>query len=201
MKIFCVGRNYVDHAKELGNAVPDNPIIFIKPPTAYLESGQAFHYPSFSTNVQYETEIVLKISKQGKEISEDEAKDFYSELTVGIDFTARDVQNELKEKRLPWELAKGFDNAALVGEFMPKPNDVYDINFKLLKNGELAQKGNTKDVIFSFEKLISFTSKYFTFEPDDLIFTGVPAGVGNMDKGDDLEGLIEDKKLFSCKVV
>lgn len=201
MKIFCVGRNYVDHAKELGNAVPENPIIFLKPTTAYLASGQLFHYPAFSSNVQYETEIVIKINKKGKDISESEAKDYYSELTVGIDFTARDIQSELKEKGLPWELAKGFDNAGLVGEFIAKPTDCYDINFKLLKNGELAQAGNTKDVIFSFEKLISFTSIYFTLEPGDLLFTGVPAGVGKVEKGDSLEGFIENKKLFECKVI
>ncbi len=201
MKIFCVGRNYVDHAKELGNAIPENPIIFIKPPTAYLSSNSDFPYPSFSQNVQYETEIVIKLNKKGKNISKEEAKNYYSEITVGIDFTARDIQNELKEKKLPWELAKGFDFSALVGDFISKPNSIYNLNFKLLKNGELAQQGNTKDVIFSFEKLISFTSTYFTIEAEDLMYTGVPVGVGQVKKGDVLEGFIEEQKLLYCKVV
>lgn len=201
MKIFCVGRNYVDHAKELDNEVPTTPIIFMKPPTAYLENGQDFPYPSFSKNVHYETEIVLKLNKGGKNITEEEANEYYSEITVGSDFSARDLQFDFIKKGLPWELCKGFDNSALVGKFIPKPQDMYNITFKLIKNGQIAQEGNTKDVIFSFEKLISFISTYFTLEQGDLIYTGVPAGVGPVEKGDMLEGFIEDQKLFDCKVV
>lgn len=201
MKIFCIGRNYSEHAHELSNVVPDRPIVFIKPPTAYLKNGRPFPYPSFSSDVQHETEIVLKMDKHGKDVPESACSDFYSEITLGIDFTARDVQRDLKKKNLPWELAKGFDCSALVGRFIPKPANMYDLNFRLLKNEQLAQRGSTKDVLFSFEKLISFISIYFTIEPGDLIYTGTPVGVDKVQQGDVLEGFIQDQKLLATSVI
>ena len=201
MKIFCIGRNYVDHAKELGNEIPEEPIIFLKPQTAYLPNNSDIPYPSFTKNFHYETEIVLKMDKKGKSISEEKAKNFYSELTVGLDLTARDLQNELREKQLPWELSKGFDSSALVGDFIPRPTDPYAMNFKLLRSGQQVQEGHTKNLIFSFERLISFISIYFTIEQDDLISTGTPVGVGSLEKGDTVEAFVEDQKLLSSKVV
>jgi len=201
MKIFCIGRNYKDHAEELGDAIPEEPIIFLKPPTAYLPNNSDIPYPSFTKKFHYETEIVLKMDKKGKNLSEEEAKDFYSQLTVGLDLTARDVQYDLIDKKLPWELGKAFDSSALVGDFIPKPIDPYAMNFKLLRSGQQVQEGHTKNLIFSFERLISFISIYFTIEKDDLIFTGTPVGVGPLEKGDTVEAYIEDQKLLSSKVV
>ena len=200
MKIFCVGRNYSEHAKELGNAVPENPVIFSKPDTALLKNGEDFYLPDFSNDVHYEAELVIKISKMGKKIQEKFASNYYSEIGFGIDFTARDLQAQLKQKGLPWELAKAFDGSAPIGEFSNLKDLQNPIQFSLLKNGELVQNGNSNDMIFSFDKIVSFISQYFTLKVGDLIYTGTPAGVGQVKIGDKLEGFIGDKKMLHCEV-
>ncbi|MDP1726311.1 MAG: fumarylacetoacetate hydrolase family protein [Bacteroidota bacterium] len=201
MKIFCVGRNYSEHAKELGNAVPENPVIFSKPDTALLKNGEPFYLPDFSNDVHHEVELVIKISKVGKKIQEQFAGNYFNEIGIGIDFTARDLQNSLKTKGLPWELAKGFDGSAPLGEFINvKELDLRKIHFSLKKNGGLVQSGNAEQMIFTFEKIISFVSQYFTLKVGDLIYTGTPAGVGRVEAGDKLEGFIEDKLMLTCEV-
>jgi len=200
MKIFCVGRNYSEHAKELGNAVPENPVIFSKPDTALIKNGEDFYLPDFSNDVHYEAELVIKISKMGKKIQEKFASNYYSEIGFGIDFTARDLQAQLKQKGLPWELAKAFDGSAPIGEFSNHKDLQNPIQFSLLKNGELVQNGNSNDMIFSFDKIVSFISQYFTLKVGDLIYTGTPAGVGAVKIGDKLEGFIGDKKMLHCEV-
>jgi 2-keto-4-pentenoate hydratase/2-oxohepta-3-ene-1,7-dioic acid hydratase in catechol pathway len=200
MKIFCVGRNYSEHAKELGNAIPENPVIFSKPDTALLKNGEDFYLPDFSNDVHYEAELVIKISKMGKKIQEKFASNYYSEIGFGIDFTARDLQAHLKQKGLPWELAKAFDGSAPLGEFSNLKDLHNPIQFSLIKNGELVQNGNSNDMIFSFDKIVSFISQYFTLKVGDLIYTGTPAGVGQVKIGDKLEGFIGDKKMLHCEV-
>lgn len=201
MKIFCIGRNFVAHAKELKNDLPTNPIIFMKPSTAMLIDEKPFYHPEFSTNIHFELELVLKISKNGKHISEKFANDYYQEIGLGIDFTARDLQNDLKEKGLPWELAKSFDNSAVVGKFLDKKTmDEANIGFSLLQNGQIKQDGTSQDLIFSFNDLIVYISKYFTLQKGDLIYTGTPAGVGKVNVGDVLEGFIGEQKLLHCEV-
>ena len=198
MKIIAIGRNYAEHAKELNNPVPSVPVIFMKPDTALLKDNKPFYHPDFSEDVQHELEIVLKICKEGKSISEKFAGNYYEEIALGIDFTARDIQTRHKEKGLPWELAKAFDNSAPVSHFVPKASfaDIYGLNFHLDVNGETRQKGSTADLLFSFEKLISFVSGYITLKKGDLIFTGTPPGVAKVKIGDHLEGYLEDKKLL-----
>jgi len=202
MKIFCIGRNYVDHAKELNNPVPKQPLVFSKYPTALLHKGKPFFYPDFSKDVHYETEIVLKICRNGKHIEERFAYKYYNEMTLGIDFTARDIQAELKAKGHPWEIAKGFNGSAPLGEFIPIDElpDKEAINFSLTKNGEMVQQGNSKDMIFDFAKLIAHISRYFLIAKGDLIFTGTPAGVGPVQIGDYLEGTLEGKRVLRCSV-
>jgi 2-keto-4-pentenoate hydratase/2-oxohepta-3-ene-1,7-dioic acid hydratase in catechol pathway len=202
MKIFCIGRNYALHAKELGNAVPESPVVFMKPPTALLKNNMPFYYPEFSESIEFEGEIVLKICKNGKHIQPKFASDYYHEITIGIDFTARDLQSKLKEKGLPWELAKAFDNSAVIGDFV-SINSLTDkdaIHFDLRKNGDVVQSGNTADVIFQFDALICFISQYFTLQTGDLIFTGTPAGVGKIAIGETYAGFVEGKKLFECEI-
>jgi 2-keto-4-pentenoate hydratase/2-oxohepta-3-ene-1,7-dioic acid hydratase in catechol pathway len=202
MKIFCIGRNYAEHAKELGNAIPDEPVIFIKPKSALLQLHTPFYYPEFTNELHYECELVLRVSKNGKYIQERHASKYYNGVTAGIDFTARDIQNELKEKGLPWEKAKGWDNSAVVGKWIditPKLN-MRDINFCLYKNKELVQQGNSKEMIFSFDAIVANISNYFSLNIGDLIFTGTPAGVGECVVGDQLEGFIEDESLFEVEV-
>lgn len=199
MKIFCIGRNYIDHAKELNNPVPDSPLIFMKPPTALLKDPQIFYTPEFSKDLHYEIEVVLKMSKNGKSIQNAFALDYIESLTVGIDFTARDLQAALKAKGHPWEKAKAFDGSALVGNWISYEKES-DIDFTLFKNGEIAQKGNTSELIFKFAHLICYISKYFTIQKGDLIFTGTPAGVGPVTIGDELEGYIGDQQLFNCQI-
>jgi acylpyruvate hydrolase len=197
MKIFCIGRNYSEHAKELGNAVPENPVVFSKPDTALLKNGEPFYMPSFSNDVHHEVELVIKISKVGKNIQEKFARNYFQEIGLGVDFTARDLQTQLKSKGLPWELAKGFDGSAPIGEFWNvEGSGLNQIEFSLTKNGTLVQAGNTKDMIFSFEKIVSFISQYFTLKVGDLIYTGTPAGVGSVAIGDVLEGFVGDKSLL-----
>lgn len=202
MKIFCIGRNYVNHAKELGNAIPTEPMIFMKPPTALLINNKPFYYPDFSNNIHYECEIVVKIGKNGKNIQQQFAKNYIKELSLGIDFTARDLQDKLKAKGHPWEIAKGFNNSAVIGNFIPKENfdDISNLDFHLLKNDKKVQIGNTKDMIFNIEKLISHISKYFLIHQGDYIYTGTPAGVGEVQIGDKLEGFIQEEKIFQCRI-
>jgi len=201
MKIFCIGRNYSEHAKELGNAVPENPVVFSKPDTALLKNGEDFYLPAFSNDVHHAIELVIRINKVGKNIQEKFARNYFSEIGIGVDFTARDLQTQLKAKGLPWELAKGFDGSAPLGEFVAIDKlDLGDINFALKKNGAFVQQGNSKDMIFSFEKIISFISHYFTLKVGDLIYTGTPAGVGPVAIGDSLEGFIGSQSMLHFDV-
>ena len=188
MKIFCVGRNYADHARELNNPLPTEPVIFMKPATALLKPGQDFYLPNFSQEIHYECEVVLKVCKMGKHIAPEFAHKYFQEFTLGLDFTARDLQRKLKEKGLPWEKAKAFDQSAFVGEWRSKEKyPVENLSFSLLKNGEMVQQGNTQDLIFSFQQLVCQISRFFTLQVGDLIYTGTPAGVGAVSLGDTLE--------------
>ena len=202
MKIICVGRNYVDHAKELGNEVPTEPVIFMKPKSAILQAHTPFYYPEFTNELHYECELVLRISKNGKYIQERHASNYYNGITLGIDFTARDIQDECKKKGLPWEKAKAFDNSAAVGKFIDITPDFKrnNINFTFNKNGEQVQKGNSNDMIFSFDFLIAHISNYFSLNIGDLIFTGTPAGVGECMVGDELEAFLEGNSLLKLEV-
>ena len=201
MKIICIGRNYAEHAKELGNEIPDSPVIFMKPDTAVLKKGSDFYIPEFSDDVHYELEVVLKISKGGKYIQEENADKYYDEIGLGIDFTARDLQSQLKAKGLPWELSKGFDGSAVVSEFYKKEDfNMKNINFSLMKNKEEVQNGSTSLMIFSPEKIIAFVSQYFTLRVGDLIFTGTPKGVGKVSENDILEAFLEDQKVFDLRI-
>jgi len=198
MKIICIGRNYAEHAKELNNPVPTVPVIFMKPDTAILKDNKPFYHPDFSNDIHHELEIVLKIAKEGKHIAEKFAHKYYNEIGLGIDFTARDIQQKHKEKGLPWELAKSFDHSAPISHFIPKDQfkDLYQLNFHLELNGQTVQKGNTSDLLFQFEKLIAFVSQYITLKKGDLIFTGTPEGVGKVNIGDHLVGYLEAEKLL-----
>lgn len=201
MKIFCIGRNYAEHAKELNNAIPTKPLIFMKPPTALLLENKPFYYPDFTKNLHHEIEVVLKVCKNGKAIQPEFAHRYYDKIALGIDFTARDLQDDLKAKGQPWEIAKGFDNSAVLSEFVPLEGfDKNNINFNLKKNGQDVQIGSTKDLIFSFDVLISYISKFFTLQQGDLIYTGTPEGVGAVQIGDKLEGFLEGKEMFSCEI-
>ncbi|MEO8712763.1 MAG: fumarylacetoacetate hydrolase family protein [Parafilimonas sp.] len=202
MKIFCVGRNYSEHAKELNNAVPADPVIFLKPKSALLLPHLAFYYPQFTNELHYEAELVLQVSKNGKYIEEEEASKYYDHITVGIDFTARDVQNELKKKGLPWEKAKAWDNSAVLGEWHPLTEEILQmpIEFSLQLNKEVVQKGSSADMIFTFEKIVADISQYFALNIGDLIYTGTPAGVGECVVGDVLEGYLGDDKVFQLEV-
>lgn len=202
MKIFCVGRNYVAHAKELGNEVPTEPVIFMKPKSALLQPNAPFYYPEFTNELHYECEIVLRIGKNGKYIQEKQAGKYYNAITAGIDFTARDIQDELKKKGLPWEKAKAWDNSAVVGSWIDINPQIQknNINFCLYKNKELVQNGNTNLMLFNFDQIVSNISNYFSLNIGDLIFTGTPAGVGECVVGDILEGFIENDSLFELEV-
>jgi acylpyruvate hydrolase len=202
MKIIAIGRNYAEHAKELNNPVPTIPVIFMKPDTALLKDNKPFYHPEFSQEIHHEIEIVLKVSKEGKHINEKFAASYFEEIALGIDFTARDIQSKHKEKGLPWELAKAFDNSAPVSNFLPKAKfaDIYNVSFNLNINGETRQQGNTKDLLFSFERIIAFVSQYITLKKGDLIFTGTPEGVGKVQVGDRLEGFLEGEKLLDFYV-
>ncbi len=198
MKIICIGRNYIDHAKELKNAIPDEPLFFLKPETAIQPKGHPFFIPDFSQEVHYEVELVIKIEKTGKHIKEQFSHKYYSKIGLGIDFTARDIQKQCKEYGLPWEKAKGFDGSAQISNTFIRKSDLNQdsINFHLRKNGNQVQLGNSKNMIFSFDKIISYISKFYTLKIGDLIYTGTPAGVGSVNKGDYLEGYIEEQKMF-----
>lgn len=202
MKIFCVGRNYVDHAKELGNDIPDEPVIFMKPKSALLQSHTPFYYPEFSNELHYEAELVLRISKNGRYIPERQASKYYNAITVGIDFTARDIQNELKKKGLPWEKAKAWDNSAVLGKWIDLNSTILKnvINFSLKNNGETVQKGISDDMMFTFDQIIAYISNYFSLNIGDVVFTGTPAGVGECVVGDVLEGFFEQEKMFELEI-
>jgi len=201
MKIICIGRNYAEHAKEMKSEVPTEPVFFMKPETALLKDKD-FYYPEFTKDLHHEVELVLKISKNGKHIAEEFASQYYNEIGIGIDFTARDIQQKCKEKSLPWEKAKAFDNAAPIGEFIPKANftSLSNISFQLNINGKARQIGNTKDLLFSFEKIISYVSQFITLKTGDLIYTGTPEGVSAVHIGDVLEAFIDNKKLFHLHI-
>ena len=202
MKIICIGRNYVNHAKELGNQIPSEPLFFLKPETAIQPKGHPFFIPDFSDDIHYEVELVVKIDKIGKNIEETFACKYYSQVGLGIDFTARDVQDDCKTKGLPWEKAKGFDGAAQISRtFINKSElDLNDISFRLEKNGEQVQVGNSKDMLFSFDAIIAHISKFYTLKIGDLIYTGTPEGVGKVEEGEILKGFIGDKEMFKVAV-
>lgn len=202
MKIICIGRNYSEHAKELKNEVPTEPVFFMKPDTALLKNGQAFYLPDFSNDIHHEVELVILISKNGKNIAEKFARNYYDKIGIGIDFTARDLQQKCKEKGLPWEKAKAFDNSAPIGEFELKTNlkQPEAIEFHLNINGETRQKGNSADLLFSFDKIIAYVSQFITLKTGDLIYTGTPAGVGPVKIGDKLEAFLEGKKMLEFEV-
>ncbi|HQE12141.1 MAG TPA: fumarylacetoacetate hydrolase family protein [Flavipsychrobacter sp.] len=201
MKIICIGRNYVAHAKELNNTLPDAPVIFMKPQTALLQKGKDFYLPDFSKDIQYECELVVKICKNGKYIQEKFAKNYFEEITVGLDFTARDLQQQQKEKGLPWEIAKAFDNSAVVGNFIPlAAKDFQQLHFQLFKNEAVVQNGFSGDMLFSIHQIIAYVSQFFSLNKGDLIFTGTPAGVGSLHVGDTLCGKLEGQPLFEIAI-
>jgi 2-keto-4-pentenoate hydratase/2-oxohepta-3-ene-1,7-dioic acid hydratase in catechol pathway len=202
MKIICIGRNYAAHAKELKNEVPDEPVIFMKPKSALIQQQVPFYYPEFTNELHYEAELVLRISKNGKYVNERYASQYYNAITVGIDFTARDLQNELKQKGLPWEKAKAWDNSALVGRWVDVTPDMRKkpIRFSMKQNGETVQEGNSADMIFKFDYLVSHISYYFSLNIGDVIFTGTPPGVGESIVGDIFEGFLEDTQVFTLEV-
>lgn len=202
MKIICIGRNYVQHIEELNNERPEEPVIFIKPDTALLGRELPFVIPAFSNDINYELEVVVKICKVGKFIEPKFASKYYEQISVGIDFTARDLQSKLKQKGLPWEKSKGFDGSAVVGEFVDKAElgSIDELDFLLTKNGQVVQHGNTREMIWKFDELIAEVSKYFTLKTGDLIFTGTPAGVGTVKNGDVLKGELNQKELFRVMV-
>lgn len=202
MKIICIGRNYAEHAKEMNSVIPSEPVFFLKPDTSLIKDNQPFYYPDFSKEIHHEVELVLKINKPGKNIQTQFANKYYNEIGIGIDFTARDIQAECKKNGLPWEKAKAFDGAAPIGKFLDKKQftDEKNINFHLKINGNNIQEGNTKDLLFSFDTIIAYISKYFTLRTGDLIYTGTPEGVGPVKIGDRLEGYIEDQKLLDFEI-
>lgn len=202
MKIICVGRNYAAHIEELENERPESPVLFLKPDTAVLPPKQAFYIPDFTKDLHYEVEVLVKINRVGKHIDAKFAHKYYDEIGLGIDFTARDIQQKMKEKGLPWEKAKAFDNSAVIGEFVSKENflSMDDIPFSLQKNGEIVQDGNTSHMLWKIDELIAYISTYFSLRTGDIIFTGTPAGVGQVVDGDKLEGFINDRSMFTVDI-
>ena len=202
MKLICIGRNYAKHIEELENEKPTDPVVFIKPDTAILLKKQPFFIPDFSKDVHHEVEVLVKINRVGKHIDKKFAHKYYNEIGLGIDFTARDLQNALKEKGLPWEKAKSFDGAAVIGKWLPKSNfeNIDNINFELFKNETSVQTGNTSQMLWKIDELIEYVSKYFTLKIGDIIFTGTPSGVGKVIANDKLTGYLEGNQLFSIKV-
>jgi 2-keto-4-pentenoate hydratase/2-oxohepta-3-ene-1,7-dioic acid hydratase in catechol pathway len=202
MKIICIGRNYIDHAKELNSPVPDTPIFFMKPDSALVIRNRPFFYPDFSSNVHHEIEVVIKINRLGRTIEQKFASRYYSEVGLGVDFTARDLQNEYIDKGLPWEISKGFDYSAPVSKFFPvsRFGNIHNLKFRLDINGNTVQSGNTSEMIFSFEQIIAYVSKFMTLKTGDLIYTGTPAGVGPVKIGDRIEAYLEDQKVMDFPV-
>lgn len=202
MKIICIGRNYSEHAKEMNSESPKEPILFLKPKNALLLADKPLYYPEFTDDLHYECELVIKINKNGKYIQEKFARKYYSEVTVGIDFTARDLQQRLKEKGLPWEISKSFDGSAAVGQFIPLTEEkrINDLNFSLKLNDQVVQKGYSGDMTFQVNKIIEYASRFFTLNIGDLIFTGTPAGVGPVNVYDKLECFLEDQKVLEVNI-
>ncbi len=202
MKIICIGRNYAAHIEELKNEKPGKPVVFLKPDTALIKGEAPFYYPDFSTNIHHEIELVLKISKEGKYIQPQFAHRYFEEIGLGIDFTARDLQDQCKAKGLPWEIAKAFNGSAPIGNFKPVSefSDLKNIDFHLEINGEVKQKGNTSLMLFDFATIISYVSQFFTLKKGDLIYTGTPAGVGPVQTGDELIGFIDNEKMLHVEV-
>jgi 2-keto-4-pentenoate hydratase/2-oxohepta-3-ene-1,7-dioic acid hydratase in catechol pathway len=202
MKIICIGRNYAAHIEELKNEKPGQPVVFLKPDTALMKGGAPFYYPDFSTNIHHEIELVLKISKEGKYIQPQFAHRYFEEIGLGIDFTARDLQDQCKAKGLPWEIAKAFNGSAPIGDFksVAEFSDLKNIDFHLEINGEVKQKGNTSLMLFDFATIISYVSQFFTLKKGDLIYTGTPAGVGPVQTGDQLIGFIGNEKMLHVEV-
>ena len=198
MKIICIGRNYLEHAKELNNPVPKKPMFFVKPDTSLLRTHM-FYIPPFSNNIHYELELVVKIKKVGKSISKRFAHKYYDEISLGLDLTARDLQEECKEKRMPWEIAKGFDSSAPIGKWYQK-KDLKSLDFYLLKNGEKVQEGNPSQMVFDVDSIIEYVSKFMTLKKGDLIFTGTPSGVGKMEVNDVFEAYLDGKKTIDLRV-
>ncbi|GAB5475302.1 MAG: fumarylacetoacetate hydrolase family protein [Maribacter sp.] len=202
MKLICIGRNYTEHIEELANERPEEPVVFIKPDSSVLPKEQDFYIPEFSKEVHYEVEVLVKIKKVGKHIDEKFAHTYYDEIGLGIDFTARDLQSKLKEKGLPWEKAKGFDGAAVIGRWLPKNRfeNTNNMDFSLLKNDTVVQKGNTAHMLWKIDELISYVSTYFMLKKGDIIFTGTPAGVGKIQANDYLTGILEAQEMFHLKI-
>ncbi len=202
MKILAIGRNYADHIKELSNERSDEPVIFTKPDTAILKNNEPFYYPDISKDIHFEVEIILRICKEGKYIAEEHAHKYFDKIGLGIDFTARDLQNKAKEKGLPWAISKGFNGSAPISDWHPKQDfyDLKNLNFSLQVNNEVKQEGNTSMMLFSFDYIISYLSKFFTLKTGDVIFTGTPAGVGPIAIGDRLEGFVEQQKLLDFEI-
>lgn len=202
MKIICIGRNYAKHIEELENEKPKNPVIFLKPDSAILAKNQPFFIPPFSNDVHYEVEILVKICKVGKYIDQKFAHKYYNEIGLGIDFTARDIQTDCKEKGLPWEKAKAFDGSAVIGDFVTKESlgDLNNLNFTLQKNDQIVQNGNTNAMLWKIDELIAYVSQFFTLKKGDVLFTGTPAGVGKVSENDILIGAIENQQFFNVKI-
>jgi 2-keto-4-pentenoate hydratase/2-oxohepta-3-ene-1,7-dioic acid hydratase in catechol pathway len=202
MSIYCIGRNYVAHAKELGNEVPTSPVIFMKPSTAILNKGEQLTIPSFTKDLHYEAELVLRVNKVAKKVQNANVMDYCDAISVGIDFTARDVQNDLKAKGLPWEKAKAFDDSAVIGEWIPLTEDMFEnpFHYSMTQNGNTVQEGDSSLMIYGLPQIIESITEFFTLYPDDLIYTGTPAGVGPTHKGDVFEGFFEGKSVFKLQV-
>ena len=202
MKVFCIGRNYVEHAQELQNEVPDAPVVFMKPPTALLKDNRDFYYPNFTNDLHYEGELVLRIAKGGRAIAEKFAASYYDSITCGIDFTARDLQQKQKEKGLPWEIAKGFDHSAVIGTWIPvtEEDKKNPFTFQFLQNDKIVQEGDTSLLLFSFEKIISYISQFFTLQKGDIIFTGTPKGVGKVSIGDTYKAIYKGEERMRCTI-
>ncbi|MBT8264710.1 MAG: fumarylacetoacetate hydrolase family protein [Muriicola sp.] len=202
MKIICIGRNYADHIKELSNERPEHPVIFIKPDSSVLPKEQDFYIPEFSNEIHYEVEVLVKIKKVGRHIASKFAHKYYDEVGLGIDFTARDLQSQLKEKGLPWEKAKGFDGAAVIGKWLNKSTfeDLKNLDFELFLNQQVVQKGNTGHMLWNIDEIIAYVSQFFTLKKGDIIFTGTPAGVGKVSVNDYLSGSLQGEEMFSVKI-
>ena len=202
MKIFAIGQNYIEHNKELNSPNPKEPVVFMKPDTAALKNNKPFYIPDFTEELHYETELIVKINKLGKNIASKFAHRYYDEIGLGIDFTARDIQRRMKAEGKPWEICKAFDNSAVIGNFIPKDElgDVQNIDFHLNINGALVQKGNSTDMIFTIDELIAYISRFFTLKIGDILFTGTPVGIGKVNINDQLEGYIFEKKMFDFQV-
>lgn len=201
MKIICIGRNYADHISELGNDRPSEPVIFMKPDTALLKDNEPFYHPDFSSDIHHEVEVLVRINKQGKSITPEFAENYYDEIGLGVDFTARDIQTKVKEKGLPWERAKAFNGSAPVSKFISKKDfDLSNLNFRLDKNNETVQQGNTNLMLWNINEVISEISQFILLKTGDIIFTGTPKGVGSVKIGDRLQGYIEDQEMFNFEI-